>query len=162
MKILKFLLPLLLVACGPKGDNSGPRTGGGSVPNADTIAVLVNYEPLQGSHIPYVRHLMFNNLNKFTYIYFVSQTYNVSSLLEFMTTPLGQKLVGGLFQNGKFLSGPDLYLWFVLQSNPTETLEYKLELYQNGTLLNGYESIKIGSNPETKIKVTYTTSPWYQ
>jgi len=160
MKLLKFLLPLLmLVAC--EHPPSEPKKGGGSVSNIDTLAVLASYQPLQGTHVPYVRHFMFDNLNKFTYVYFVSQTYKVSSLSEFMATPLGQKLVGGLFQNGKFL-GSNLYLWFVLQSTPTETLEYKLELYRSGILLKGYESVRIGMNPETKIKVTYTTSPWYQ
>jgi len=159
MKLLKFLLPLLLIAC--EHSPSERQTGGGPVSNIDTLAVLASYQPLQGTHIPLVRHFMFDNSNKFTYINFVNQIYNVSSWMAFLGTPLGQKLVGGLFQNGKFL-GSNLYLWFVLQSTPTETLEYKLELYQSGILLKGYESVRIGMNPETKIKVTYTTSPWYQ
>ena len=161
MRFLKFLLPLLmLVAC--EHPPSESKTGGGPISNIDTIAVLASYQPLQGMHMPYVRHFMFDNSNKFTYINFVNQTYNVSSWMAFLATSLGKNLVGGLFQNGKFLSGSDLYLWFVLQISPTETLEYKLELFHSGILIKGYESIKIGTNPETKIKVTYTTSPWYQ
>ena len=162
MKLLaKYLMVFLLLACDSKSVSKiGPTI---TPTNEEKIAVLQSYEPLAGaySHVPYVRHFMYKETQggKFTYIHFINQTCNVSSWFEFIATPLGKNLLGGLFQNGG-LWNSDLYLWFVLQSAPSTTLEYKLELYHYGNEFRGYETVKMGVMPETKIKITYAKSMW--
>lgn len=151
MKYLKFLLPLILIACGPKGDKI-PHT---PTPNPTTLegAFLIDFEPLEGSHIPMVQYFEYNMLNTIVSVIFLNQITNTSTALAFKATPLGQNMIGAMFENGQ--EGSDLYLWFVLQLNPTETVEYTLELFHNTERITGYETVKMGNDPQTKIRVTY-------
>jgi len=148
MKYLIYLLPLLLLACGPKGDkiDHNPR------PSTPEIMVLINYQPLQGSHHPLTYYFTHKN-SKIESIYFGGEVINTTSWITFKNSLVGQNLIGALFKNGTI--GNEYYIWFKVQLNATLTMEYTLELYKVGPLMEGYEVVKIGDEPRTIIRVSY-------
>jgi hypothetical protein len=150
--VINFILPLLLLfGCGPKGDkiNNTP-------PPLPQVAVLVNYKPLQGMHVPLTQFFSYKE-EKFTSVYFSGEVLNTFSWVTFKNSSVGQNLIGAFFKNGE--AGKEFYLWFKVQMTPTEDAEYTLELYKTGPLIRGYEMLRIGANPETVMSVTYSPPP---
>jgi len=151
MKYLAFLLTILLFSCGPKGDKSKHTP-----PPMPETMVLVGFEPLEGYHIPLTQYFTYKE-NKFLSIYFGGEVINTTSWVTFLGSHVGKKLIGALFKNGEV--GKEFYLWFKVQMTPMETAEYTLELYRAGPFLRGYEMLKIGEQPKSVIKVSYTIIP---
>jgi len=151
MKYLALLLPLLLLACGPKGDKSKHRP-----PPMPETMVMIGFEPLEGYHVPLTQYFMYKE-NKFLSIYFGGEIINTTSWITFSGSNVGKNLIGALFKNGEV--GKEFYLWFRVQMNATETMEYTLELYRAGPFLRGYEILKIGEHPKSVMRVSYTNLP---
>ena len=151
MRYLSILLPLLLLACGPKGDKNKHRP-----PPMPETMVLVEFEPLEGYHVPLTQFFTYKE-TKFLSIYFGGEVINTTSWITFLASNVGKNLVGALFKNGEI--GKEFYLWFKVQMDATEIVEYTLELYKAGPFLRGYEMLKIGEQPKSVMKVSYTNLP---
>ena len=132
--IWSFLLILSLVGCSSR-TNEKDRPP----PPPFSDAVLIDFKPLKGTHIPLVQYLRHDAQRRIKGVYVTQEWVNTSSWISFKNSTLGKNLIGAMFKN--YDPNNDLCLWFKLQLTPVETIEYNLELTQRGLYYLGYESI---------------------
>tara|TARA_Y100000310_G_scaffold20950_1_gene20282 strand:+ start:3684 stop:4160 length:477 start_codon:yes stop_codon:yes gene_type:complete len=150
-KILITVL-LLLISCGGESNNKDRPP-----PPPFSDAVLVDFKPIKGTHIPLVQFVRHDALGKLRKVYVPQELVDTTSWLSFKGSAFGKNLIGAMFKN--FDPSKDLHLWFKLQLTPTETVEYSLELTKRNINYSGYETLKIGNKEKTEISVTFQIIP---
>ncbi len=150
--IWSFLLILSLVGCSSR-TNEKDRPP----PPPFSDAVLIDFKPLKGTHIPLVQFVRYDALGKLRKVYVPQELVDTTSWLSFKGSAFGKNLIGAMFRNSDL--NKDLHLWFKLQLTPTETVEYSLELTKRNINYSGYETLKIGNKEKTEISVTFQIIP---
>ena len=143
---------IFLISCGPHGDKKD-RTP----PPPFSDAVLIDFKPIKGIHIPLVQYFRHDALRKLRAVYVPKELVDTTSWLTFKGSTFGKNLIGAMFKN--YDPNKDLNLWFKLQLTPTETVEYNLELTQRHLYYLGIETLKIGNKEATSMNVTFHTLP---
>ena len=145
--LLSLVLALTACGVGKKGDKKGRPTP------PSTEAILTDFTPVIGTHVPYVQYTKHDNEGLLENVFFLESILDTTDWLTFSATYPGPgRLVGAMYQNGDDYI--DLFLWFRLQLDPVTTAEYTLELTRSAERYLGFETVKIGGE-ETRIAVRF-------